>query len=283
MNTVTVYIPCYNAAHFLPRVIPAVMNQSHPIEEVFVIDDGSVDRTLDVAKQYAAAATYPLRIIPLTFNKGLAHARNTAVKAAKTDFVASLDSDCVPQENWLEKLMANFTNESVAGVGGKLIEGVAFNAADRWRMVHMRQHWGDNRLINPLFLYGHGTVFRTSKIKEVGYYDERHTTNGEDVQISKALLNRGYTLIYEPTAIAMHLKTDSTKTVLDTKFRYGLNKFKKARFRFPLRIAWHLVNAGHRTVKDFYNRRWSIIPVSILYPFWMIYREIIQECRKRGN
>ena len=52
---------------------------------------------------------------------------------------------------------------------------------------------------------------------------------------------------------------------------------------WPLKGSMHLVNAGHRTVKDFYNRRWSIIPVSILYPFWMIYREIIQECRKRGN
>jgi len=274
MNAVTVYIPCFNAAHFLPRVIPAVMNQSHPIEEVFLIDDRSTDRTLEVAKQYAAASSYPLRIIALKTNKGLAHARNTAVNAAKTDFIASLDADCVPQETWLEKLMANFTNESVAGVGGKLIEGVLFNAADRWRAVHMRQHWGDNRSINPLWLFGHGTVFRTSKIKEVGYYDERHKTNFEDIQISKALLNRGYTLIYEPAAIALHLKTDSTKSVLDTKFRYGLNKFKKTRFRLPIRMVWHLANAGHRLVRDFYNRRWSIIPLSILYPFWMIFCEL---------
>jgi glycosyltransferase involved in cell wall biosynthesis len=274
MNAVTLYIPCYNAAHYLPRVIPAAMNQSYPIEEVIVIDDGSTDRTLEVAKQYTAASFYPLRIIALKVNKGLAYARNTAVNAAKTDFIASLDADCAPQEMWLEKLMANFTNDSIAGVGGKLIEGALFKAADRWRAVHMHQHWGDKRSSKPLWLFGHGNVFRTNKIKEVGYYDERHKTNYEDIQISEALLNNGYTLIYEPTAISIHLKTDSTKSALDTKFRYGLKKFEKARFRLPIRMAWHLANAGHRLVKDFCNRRWSIIPLSILYPFWMIFCEV---------
>lgn len=273
MNAVTVYIPCYNAALYLPRVIPAVMNQSYPIEEVLVVDDGSTDRTLEVAKQYIAASSYPLRIIALGVNKGLAHARNTALNAAKTDFVGSLDSDCAPQETWLEILMSNFKDESIAGVGGKLIESVA-NVPDQWRAVHMQQHWGDKRSINPLWLFGHGTVFRTDRIKEVGCYDERCKTNYEDIQISEALLNRGYILIYEPTAIAMHFKSDSIKSVLDTKFRYGLKKFEKAPFRLPIRMAWHIANSGHRLVKDFCNRRWSIIPLSILYPFWMIFCEL---------
>ncbi len=281
MSTVTLYIPCYNSARFLSKLIRAVMNQRYPIAEVLIVDDGSTDETIEIAKAHLISPRYPLRIIRQPFNGGLARARNTAVNAAKTEFVASLDSDCIPDGNWLKALMDNFRDPSVSGAGGKLIEAAIFNAADRWRAAHMRQHWGDVRVINPLFLYGHGTVFRTSRIREVGCYDERHRTNGEDVQISLALLRRGHKLVYDPTAVAMHLKTDTTKSVLDTKFRYGLRKFEKTRCRFAKRLMWHWVNAGHRLVKDVFHRRWSIMPLSVLYPFWMMYREVNHECRNR--
>jgi glycosyltransferase involved in cell wall biosynthesis len=49
---VSVIIPCYNYGHFLAEAIESVMEQSYPAIEVLVIDDGSTDRTKQVAVSY---------------------------------------------------------------------------------------------------------------------------------------------------------------------------------------------------------------------------------------
>ena len=69
-----------------------------------MVDDGSCDKTIQIVSQY------PVKIIRHKANKGLAAARNTAVKNIKTDFVASLDADCLPEPDWLLRLMNKFNS-----------------------------------------------------------------------------------------------------------------------------------------------------------------------------
>ena len=127
MDKVSLYIPCYNADKFIDEALRGVKLQTYPVDEIIVVDDGSTDDTV------AKASRYNVRIIRHGENKGLAAARNTAVTNAKNEFVASLDADCVPSADWLERLMKNCTGEKIAGVGGKLIERYASTIADRWR------------------------------------------------------------------------------------------------------------------------------------------------------
>jgi cellulose synthase/poly-beta-1,6-N-acetylglucosamine synthase-like glycosyltransferase len=274
MKKITLYIPCYNAARFLDRIFPAVMNQSHPIEEILIIDDGSKDDTLNVARRLSNQSKYPTRIIALSANKGLAHARNVGFTEAKTEFVASLDADCIPEPDWLEKLMHNFSNEKIAGVCGKLIETALYRPADRWRSTHMYQHWGNKKITNPRFLFGHSNVFRKSAVIKAGLYDERHKTNAEDIQISLALNNLGYNLVYDPSAITKHLKTDTLSSILNAEFRYSLWKSQKGWADASKRIIWHLVNFMIHLKNDITAKRLATIHISLIYPFWMIFCEL---------
>lgn len=276
MNTkkVTLYIPAYNVSAYLEKVIAAVMKQTYPIEEVLVIDDGSTDSTASIAESLSGKTTYPLRLVRHTGNYGLSATRNTGFREAGTDFVASLDGDCVADDWWLASLMANFTDATIAGVGGKLIEGEIHCMADRWRSIHLTQEWGTEVKHNPEFLFGHSNVFRRAAVLNTGGYDEKLRTNGEDYNICKALYSEGYSLIYEPDATVIHLKTDSMSTVLTTVWRYDHWGFTPTSGRILKHGLKHLWEGVEFLFSDIISGRWNIIPITIVYPYWSIWKDI---------
>src|SRR5437870_2014182 len=90
-RSVTVYLPCYNVARYVAATIEGLLRQTRPPAEILIIDDGCTDDTLTVAGRY------PVRVVTHGGNRGLATARNTALRAAHTPFIASLDTDAVPE------------------------------------------------------------------------------------------------------------------------------------------------------------------------------------------
>ncbi|GEM_PF-1974549 len=95
-QTVSVIIPAYNAAHFLPRSIQSILDQTVPVYEIIVVDDGSTDNTREVVAAYIANHGDRVRYI-YQENKGLSGARNTAMHAATGDWIGILDAD----DEWL--------------------------------------------------------------------------------------------------------------------------------------------------------------------------------------
>jgi hypothetical protein len=84
---VSVVIPCFRQAHFLPDAIESVLAQDHGPVEVIVVDDGSPDNVGEVASRYPGVNCLRQP------NGGLATARNTGLEAATGDFVLFLDAD----------------------------------------------------------------------------------------------------------------------------------------------------------------------------------------------
>ncbi|HUS09850.1 MAG TPA: glycosyltransferase [Pyrinomonadaceae bacterium] len=100
--TVSVVIPTYNSAHFLPKALASVQAQQWPALEIIVVDDGSTDGTETVVS--GLSGTGDLRFIRQE-NAGAASARNTGIASAKGEWIAFLDADDV----WLPgKLRAQF-------------------------------------------------------------------------------------------------------------------------------------------------------------------------------
>jgi glycosyltransferase involved in cell wall biosynthesis len=96
---ITVYIPAYNVARFLPTAIESLLAQTLVPAEIVIVDDGSKDDSASVAQRYPQVT-----VVRHERNSGLAAARNTAFRVARGEFVASLDADCVAEPTWLEKL-----------------------------------------------------------------------------------------------------------------------------------------------------------------------------------
>lgn len=91
MTLVSVIVPAFNAQETLERTLHSIINQTHVDLEVFVVDDGSIDRTLDLARTFPASDSR-LRILTQK-NGGVASARNAALAVAKGKYVAWLDAD----------------------------------------------------------------------------------------------------------------------------------------------------------------------------------------------
>lgn len=92
---VSVIIPTYNRAHSVVDAVRSVQEQSYPNVQIIVIDDGSRDNTAEIIGQFADVEYY------FQENRGQAGARNTGLKYAKGEYVASLDSDDIWHPNFL--------------------------------------------------------------------------------------------------------------------------------------------------------------------------------------
>lgn len=222
MSDVSLYIPCFNAAPFLDRVLPAVFAQTLAPKEILVVDDGSTDATPHLARAYARRSPVPLRLVSHPRNLGLAEARNTGLRESSGALVASLDADVVPDPDWLAVLAAEMDGpgrESVWGAGGELAEGFREAPGDRWRNAHMRQSWGPERRERPPFLFGSNTLFRRAALAQAGGYDPRCRTNAEDVKLCEAIRDR-CTLVYTPAARCTHLRRDTPLSVARTCWKW---------------------------------------------------------------
>lgn len=106
--TVSVIIPCYNTAQFVGDTLASVFAQTRRDFEVIVVNDGSPDTPL----LEQALAPYRDRIVYIVQeNRGLAGARNTAIRAAQGEYVALLDSDDIWEPNYLEVQLAQFERD----------------------------------------------------------------------------------------------------------------------------------------------------------------------------
>jgi glycosyltransferase involved in cell wall biosynthesis len=269
--TVSLYVPCFNAAPYLGEVLPALFAQTHPVHELLLVDDGSRDDTAALVERHARGAPFPTRVLRHGDNRGLAAARNTAVLAATGEFVASVDADVVARPEWLTLLMAEFTEEHIAGIGGCLVERHVSTMADHWRDTHMRQCRGPKRLVDPPFLFGSNTVFRTDALRHAGLYDERCRTNGEDAAISEAVRQTGGQLIYTPDARCEHLRHDSLASIMRTYWRWNRGGRQKPltgrNTRRALTRNFRRINS-HCLKPDLRARDWSNVAVDLMQPWY---------------
>ena len=107
----SVVIPTYNRARFLPGVVESLRQSGVPGLEVLVVDDGSTDNTA------ALVQPFEVRLIR-TQNRGLSAARNNGMEAASGSIVAYIDDDAYPDAHWLQYLAWTYLTTEYAGVGG---------------------------------------------------------------------------------------------------------------------------------------------------------------------
>ncbi|CAK0769444.1 alpha-1, 2-mannosyltransferase/rhamnosyltransferase [Gammaproteobacteria bacterium] len=103
---VSVVIPCYNQANYLPEAVASVANQTFSDWEIIIVNDGSPDNTSEV--MHSLAATYPEKqfVLLVKANGGLSSARDAGMRVARGRFLLPLDAD--------DQLAPSFLKETVA-------------------------------------------------------------------------------------------------------------------------------------------------------------------------
>ena len=107
---VSIIIPIYNTAKYLPRCLDSVLNQTYQNLEIILIDDGSTDQSSAIIDDYAQKDSR-IKIFHQK-NAGQSAARNTGLKKATGDFVSFIDSDDAIAKTFVEKLLQSYLNNS---------------------------------------------------------------------------------------------------------------------------------------------------------------------------
>ena len=167
---VSIVIPCYNHAHFLGEAIESAIGQSWPHCEIVVVDDGSTDRSSDVA------GCYPGVSIVRQDNRGLAAARNAGLLASSGDIIIFLDAD--------DRLWPDAARIAVDVFAAHPLAALVFghcrlvNASGlpaRTNMVRVRACYYEELLRDNSIWTPAMAAFRRSVLDIVGLFDEANS------------------------------------------------------------------------------------------------------------
>ena len=213
---VSVVICAYNAERTMLPCLESLRRLKYPHYEIVIVDDGSRDRTADIAMEFPE-----FRLIRQP-NKGLSVARNVGMHAARGEIIAYTDSDCVVDPDWLTLMVRAMVDGGFDGCGGPnyapheegRVEGCV--AAAPGAPCHVLVD--DDRAEH---LAGCNMVFTKAALVAVGGFDAQFTSAGDDVDICWRLLDAGFTLGYCPAAFVWHFRRNTVKGYYGQQRGYG--------------------------------------------------------------
>ena len=256
MNTrplVSVVIPCFNQARFLPLSLGSVHAQNWPSIESIVVDDGSTDDTSVVAHSHGA------KIVVRQENRGLSAARNAGLAAARGEYVLFLDADdeLLPDavRSGVEVLARN---QGIAGVGRRSLPVDADGRPLPVTYPPMRSPDLYAELLSNNVVWTPGAAFfRTDSIQALGGFPLTHSP-AADYAVLLALARRGQ-LIIDPRGVVRYRKHDSNMShnpMLMLLATLGTLHHER---RFMPRQYWRLLAEGRRHWRRFYGEQLTVV------------------------
>ncbi|MBF0458042.1 MAG: glycosyltransferase [Nitrospirae bacterium] len=221
MIKASVIVPAYNSEKTISLCIEALLRQTCPQEtyEIIVIDDGSTDKTGEIA------SGYPVRYHRKQ-NGGPASARNMGVREAAGEIILFTDADCVATPSWIEEMLQPFEDPHVSAVKGAYRTNqrqltarfVQVEFEERFQMLRNSRH------IDMIDTYA--AAFRKEVFLYAGGFDESFTAaNNEDTDLSYKLSRAGHKMVFNGNAIVFHLNHPASA------LRYGRIKFQRGYWR----------------------------------------------------
>ena len=209
----SVIIPAYNEGKTIGKTLESLREQSYRDFEIIVVNDGSSDRTAEIAKKNGA------KVITQQ-NAGPAAARNNGARNAKGEIVVFIDADCVADERWLEHMLKPFSDKDIAGVQGAykssqkslVARFTQLDIEDRYKRLDRKADQLD-------WIGSYSAAYRKNIFNELGGFDEDFpTASGEDPEFSFKVSRKGYKLVFKQNAIVYHFHETSLLKYLRTKF-----------------------------------------------------------------
>lgn len=219
-------IPCLNSAKTLRATLESILaSDLLPDErEIIVVDNGSKDDTLEIARQYPVIVTECPR-------RGAGAARNYGAQLAKGEFLAFLDSDVVVEPDWARHLLALFTSGFTSGVLGRVIPSGPDTFLNGYRRaLNKRRYNGTNiSLLHPdgiePVINTAACMYRRSIFLALGGFDER-MPRLEDSEFSCRLFYLGGTISATEKARAHVAYAEGILSYIHRSFKLGKAKFQ---------------------------------------------------------
>jgi glycosyltransferase involved in cell wall biosynthesis len=166
---ISVVIPSYNRGHTLERALQSVFDQTSPVDEIILVDDGSTDDSSEMVRQL-----FPQVKVITQPNLGVSAARNRGIAAARYEWIALLDSD----DSWLPKKI-----EMIRKARKLQPDFVLYHSDEIWmrrgvRVNPMQKHrksggWIFEQCLPLCAISPSATVISKSTLESLGMFDEK--------------------------------------------------------------------------------------------------------------
>ena len=202
----SIIIPSFNTAELLrknlPAVIKAAANPKNEIKEVIVVDDASTDNSADIIKR-----EFPgIKLIRHKANRGFSAAVNTGVRMAKGELVVLLNSDVIPDADFLSPALVHFEDTAIFAVSFNEREYFWAGASFEDGFVNHKPGPVSDSAHISFWASGGSAVFRRKYWIALGGMDEKLFSPfyREDVDLCYRAQKRGMKVLWEPKAIVVH-------------------------------------------------------------------------------
>ena len=211
--SVSVVIPCYNHARWLGPAIASAHEQTWPVHEVIVVDDGSTDNSAEIAVKSGA------RLIQQS-NLGPSAARNAGIAAATGNYILPLDAD--------DKLHPKFIERALQGrsdIVGTFVQnfGVLNNI---WKPTPERPEFRDLLRANCLTV---SCLYLKAIWEDIGGYDSK-LDGVEDWEFWLRALSNGYKVRIIPEVLFYYRHTNADSVSKNHDLRRELVELVRARY-----------------------------------------------------
>lgn len=218
----SVIIPALNSASTISLTLSSIFSNDFPekLYEVLVVDNGSSDETVQVAKQY------PVRVYHCS-KRGIGPPRNFGIKNASGDIVCLTDSDCIVEKQWLKKICNFFKKYPDAdGVGGPVypypysqnkiqkLTGEIFVEDQVYPTKIKKVESGSMSGI----IFGSNSAYKKDVILSAGGYSE---PGGSNLELAWRLVSMKRTLFFNPEIRVSHIFPFNLRAILKQQFRWG--------------------------------------------------------------
>lgn len=191
---VTIVLPAFNEERYLKNCLDSLMTLDFPKEklEIILVDNGSTDNTLSIAKQY------PIKVLE-KHNAKVGAVRNFGAQQAQGKYIVFLDSDCVTEPHWLGSGISKLSQNPGMVLGGQCIL--------RENPYWLEKYWILNNSKTRAYqttLIGACIFVEKSMFFKVGGFDES-LNSGEDCDLTLKLRKAGAKVDIDPSLSVTHL------------------------------------------------------------------------------
>jgi len=268
---ISIVIPNYNGENLLKKNLPKVfeaveyyIRKKNSETEIIIVDDCSKDNSIDIIQNSEFRIQnkiVKLKIVENEKNLGFASTVNRGVIEASGGIVVLLNTDVIPERDFLEPLLSHFKDEKVFAVGcmdksiendKTILRGRGIGKWQRGFLVHAR---GEVDKTATLWVNGGSGAFRKSTWDKLGGFDELYSPfYWEDIDLSYRAIKSGFKVLFEPKSIVVH---EHEKGAI--KGAYSQFKIKTIAYRNQCIFVWKNANDSK---------------LQLLHIFWLPYHFI---------
>jgi len=273
---VSVVIPTYNRAASIGEALDSVLAQTYPAMEIIVVDDGSTDDTRQILMQ-----RYPQVRYFHQENGGVSRARNRAIREARGEFIAFLDSDDLWLPDKTEKQVACFKQHPDAGLvhtDADFLDNTGPEPVLLARTSKTQFSTGDIvvNLFTRFSLNTQTVMMRKAVFQTVGYFDEELRALEDDNLWIRVAIRYPLRLVAEPLVHIQRLPGPHLSQ-MEHSFPYFIKHIELIQTRYP-EVAERLGPAliRWRTRALYRGRAYTYFTQGQLEKARMAYKETLQ-------